>query len=91
MANIGNDWNSFVQKRETRMALYGICVFFCFFHAFNSLTEMLSPERSAAQIAMMGSTGYYAMAIIRTVVLIATGIAFGRIVLKTYRQKDESQ
>lgn len=78
-----------MQSKQTRMAMYGICVFFCLFYAVDGVMEMMSPERSALMMANIGETGYYALTIIRTVVLIITGIAFGRIVLKTYKEDDD--
>lgn len=92
MANGGNDWNSIMQSREARLVLYGISVGFCLFYAVDGILELMSPEPSAqaAQlIEAMGETGYYVMTVARTVVLLITGVAFGRMVRKTYGRKDE--
>lgn len=89
MAQIGDDWNSFMQTKTVRMAMYAIPVFFCVYYAIDSVLEMMSPERSANMINMMGAPGYYAMTIIRCVVLAATGIAFGRMAYKTMSEEDE--
>ena len=89
MANLGNDWNSFMQTKQARMTLYGISVFFCLYYAVDALMELMSPERSATMMQMVGPTGYYAMTIARFVVLLVTGIAFGRMVYKTYASEDE--
>ena len=88
MAGNDNGWNSFMQNKQTQAILYGICVFFCVLYAVDGILEMMSPERSAAMIAQIGEAGYYAMTIIRTVVLFGTGLAFGRIVLKKYREDE---
>lgn len=89
MAGNSNGWNSFMQSKQTQVIMYGICVFFCVFYAVDGIMEMLSPERSALMMSNIGEGGYYALAITRTVVLLVTAGAFGRIVLKTLREKDE--
>ena len=40
-------------------------------------------------IEIMGQPGYYAMTIIRTIVLLATGVAFGRMVIKISNEEDK--
>ena len=62
-----------MQTKRARMFLYGICVFFC----------------AAKMIEIMGQPGYYAMTIIRTIVLLATGVAFGRMVIKISNEEDK--
>ncbi len=89
MANNGNNWNSFMQSSQMQTILYGICVMFCVIYAIDGIRELMSPERSANMIQMMGAPGYYAMIIIRTIVLFATAIAFGRIALKNYKDQKE--
>jgi hypothetical protein len=86
--NNGGGWNSFMQSRQAQVVLYGICVFFCVYYAVDGVLEMLSPERSAQMMSATGETGYYALTIVRCVVLLITGGAFGRIVLKTLRDGD---
>lgn len=88
MANNGNSWNSFMQSKQAQVVLYSICVFFCILYAVDGVLEMMSPERSASMIEAIGETGYYAMTIVRCVVLLITGVAFGRIVLKTMARED---
>ena len=82
----GGNWSSFMQSRQAQIVLYSICVFFCVFYAVDGVMEMLSPERSAQMMGALGETGYYAVTIARCVVLLITGVAFGRIVLKTIRE-----
>ncbi|MBR3326881.1 MAG: hypothetical protein IKG22_06110 [Atopobiaceae bacterium] len=89
MAASGNDWNSLMQTKRARMFLYGICVFFCVVYAVDGLIEMFTPERAAKMIEIMGQPGYYAMTIIRTIVLLATGVAFGRMVIKISNEEDK--
>ncbi len=89
MANNGGDWNSFMQSKQMQTILYSICVFFCLFYAVGGIMDLMHPERSAALIANMGETGFYAMTIIRTVVLLITGVAFARIVYKRAKSGDE--
>lgn len=88
MAGNGSNWNSFMQSRQAQIVLYSICVFFCVFYAVDGVLEMLSPERSAQMMGALGETGYYAVTIIRCIVLLITGAAFGRIVLRTMREGD---
>ena len=40
-------------------------------------------------ISLMGAPGYYAMTIIRTVVLLITAFAFGRIAYRHFTEKDD--
>lgn len=82
VAGNNNGWNSFMQSKQTQVALYSICVAFCLYYAIDGVLELMSPERSANMINIMGAPGYYAMTIIRAIVLIATAIAFGRIAYK---------
>lgn len=89
MANWGNDWNSMMQTRQARIVMYGICVFFCVYYGVDAVMEMLSPERSANLMQIAGPVGYYAMTIVRAVVCMGTGIAFGRLVLKALNEEDE--
>lgn len=86
MSKMGDDWNSFMQGKQVQMVMYSICVAFCLFYAVDGVMEMMSPERSALMMQNIGETGYYALTITRTVVLLITAFAFGRIVLKTYRE-----
>ena len=89
MAQQGNGWNSFMQDKNVQAALYSICVLFCLGYALDGILELMSPERSANMITLMGAPGYYAMTIIRTVVLLITAFAFGRIVYKRFTEKDD--
>ncbi len=88
MAN-NNGWNSFMQSKQTQTFLYGICIAFCLFYAVDGIMEMMSPERSAMLMSSIGETGYYALTITRTVVLVITAAAFGRILYKNINEKDE--
>lgn len=88
MAGNGNGWNSFMQSKQVQTVMYGICVFFCLYYAVDGILEMLDPERSATMMGAIGAPGYYAMTIVRCVVLLITGIAFGRIALRSARDDD---
>ena len=88
MAQQGNGWNSFMQDKNVQTVLYCICVLFCLGYAVDGIIELLSPERSANMISLMGAPGYYAMTIIRTVVLLITAFAFGRIAYRHFTEKD---
>ena len=85
--NSGNDWNSFMQSKSVMLAMHGMCVFLCVYYAIDGVLELMSPERSANMISMMGETGYYAMTIIRCIVLLITAGCFGRMMLKTLKEK----
>ena len=89
MAQSGNDWNSFMQSRKARLAMYGICVFFCVYYAVDAVLEMMSPERSALMMQATGATAYYAITVARAVVLLFTGGAFGRMWLKVLKEEDD--
>ncbi|MDO4805754.1 MAG: hypothetical protein Q4A07_00760 [Coriobacteriales bacterium] len=88
MAGNGNDWNSFIQSKQVQTVMYSICVFFCLFYTVDGIMEMLSPERSANMMEAIGAPGYYALTIVRCVVLLITAGAFGRIVLRSMRGDD---
>lgn len=88
MAGNGNDWNSFMQQKSVQMLMYGICVLFCLYYAVDGIMEMMSPERSALMMQSLGATGYYALTIVRTIVLVCTAGAFARMVLRM-RSEDE--
>lgn len=84
----GNGWNSFMQSKQVQTVMYGICVFFCLFYAVDGVMELMSPERSANMMEAIGAPGYYAITIVRCVVLVITGIAFGRIALRTMKEDE---
>ena len=83
-----DDWNSFIQSKSVQVAMYSICVLLCVYYAIDSIREMMSPEQSAALIENIGEMSYYALAIVRCVVLAITAAAFARIVYKTIRRND---
>lgn len=87
MANNGGDWNSFMQSKPVQMVLYSACVVFCVFYAVGGIMEMMSPDRSTGLVQALGEGGYYALIIVRTIVLLITAVAFARIAIKTYREK----
>lgn len=89
MANKGNDWSSFMQTKSVQVTMYGLCVFFCLFYSVDGILELMSPERSANMIALMGAPGYYAMTIIRCVVLLITGVLFARVAYKVWQKPDD--
>jgi hypothetical protein len=89
MAQQGNDWNSFMQSREVRVAMYGICAAFCIYHCVSAVFDLLHPENSMQLIEAMGSTAFYAMTVVRFVALAWAGVAFGRMALKAFREKSE--
>lgn len=83
---MGNDWNSFMQRKSVQVALYGICTIFCLAYAVDGIRELISPDSSAALIESIGTTAFYALTITRSVILLITTVAFARITYKTYAQ-----
>ena len=78
-----------MQSKNARLAMYGICVFFCVYYAVDAVMEMMSPERSAYMMQETGSTVYYVITVARAIVLLVTGIAFGRMWFKVFKEDDE--
>ena len=87
MAQQGNDWNSMMQSREARTALYGICTVFCIYHSVSAVSDLLHPEASAQLIEATGQMGFYAMTIVRFIALAWAGVAFARMALKAFNEK----
>lgn len=88
MAGSGNDWNSFMRQKSVQTLMYGICVLFCVFYAVDGVLEMMSPERSALMMQSIGAPGYYALTVVRTIVLIATGVAFARMAFRMHGEDE---
>ena len=84
-----NGWNSFMQSRETQLFLYGVVVVFCVYYAVDAVRELMTPERSAVLMEAMGSTAYYIVTVLRAVVCLGTGVAFARMALRIFRDKQE--
>ena len=84
-----DSWNSFMQSREARIVLYGVCVAFTLYYAIDAILELLDPVRSASLIETLGATTFYLMDIGRAVVCLITGIAFGRMLYRLVTGKDE--
>ena len=78
-----------MQTKNTRLAMYGICVFFCVYYAVDALLEMMSPERSAYMMQATGPTMYYVITVARVIVLLATGGAFGRMWFKVFKEEEK--
>lgn len=78
-----------MQSREARIVLYGICTVFCFYHSVSAVVDLLHPETSAQLIEAMGSTGFYAMTVVRLIALVWAGVAFGRMAYKAFQEKSK--
>lgn len=89
MAQQGNDWNSLMQSREVRMVLYGVSAAFCGYHSVSAVFDLLHPEASALLVEQVGQTAFYAMTAVRLIALAWAGIAFARMAVKTFQEKDE--
>ena len=89
MSNWGNDWNDFMQSKQARLVLNSFCTIICAFYAVDAVREMLSPERSAMMIEQIGATMYYVITVARALVCIWVSVMFGRMALKTLKEKDE--
>ena len=86
---MGNDWNEFMQSKQVRVVLYGVCTCFCAFHAVGAINDLRFPEGSAQLIEAMGSTGFYAMTVVRLLVMLWATIAFARMAIKALREGDQ--
>jgi hypothetical protein len=81
-------WNEFMQSKAMRILFNGIVVVACVYYAVDAVMEMLSPERSAAMIEVLGATNFYLVDGARAVVCVICAIAFGRMLAKIF-QEDE--
>lgn len=90
MSNWGNDWSEFMQSKQARLVLHSFCAIICAFYAIDAVREMLSPERSAMMIEQVGATMYYVLTVCRTLVCVWVSVMFGRMTLKTLKEKDEN-
>ena len=84
-----DDWNSFMQSRLVRVVLYSICAAFGFFYALAAVPELLHPERQAAYVEAVGTTAFYAITVVRMLVMVWVGVMFARMALKAFQDKDE--
>lgn len=84
-----NGWSEFMQSREVQLFMYGAVVVFCVYYAVDAVRELMTPERSAVLMEAMGSTAYYVVTILRAIVCLGTGVAFARIALRIFRDKQE--
>ena len=84
-----NSWNEFMQTKQARAVMYGICIAFSVFYAIDAVMELMDPVRSARYIETLGTTTFYLMDVGRAVVCAITAVAFARILLKTINEPDE--
>ena len=84
-----DSWNSFMQSKQARLVMYAACVAFTIYYAIDAMREMFSPDQSAALIQAMGEPTFYLMEIGRAAVCLITGIAFARILWRTYNEPDK--
>ena len=90
MANKGNNWNSFMEDKPTRILLNVLCMGFCGYHAFGAVMALVRPgESSQILMAQMGQTGYVAMTVVRLLVMLWAVVAFARMAIKTYQEDDK--
>ncbi len=84
---MNKDWYDFLQSRPVRMLLYGICAGACVIYAVGAVRELLHPETQAMLIDAIGLTSFYALTVVRLVVMVWVAFVFGRMVWKAF--KDE--
>lgn len=84
MANGGG----FMGNWEARAIMYGICALFGALYAVDAVREVLSPERSAQMIEMVGTAGYYALTGVRCLVCAWVAVSFGRMAWKAFTERD---
>jgi len=88
MANKSGNW--FSDNWEAQLLMYGICTAFSAFYVVDAVRELLSPQNSAAIIESIGTTGFYALTIIRLVVCAWAAIAFARMAWKVFQERDSN-
>lgn len=74
-----------MQSRTTQVVLYGLCVLFCVGYAIDGVADLVFSDRSVAYVATLGQTGFTIMTVTRVVVCVVTGLAFGRLIVKMFR------
>ena len=90
MANKGNNWNSFMEDKPTRILLNALCMVFCGYYAVGAVIDLVRPsESSQLLIAQMGQTGYIVMTVVRLLVMLWAAVAFARMAYKVYKEDDK--
>lgn len=84
-----DDWNSFIQSRPMRILLNAICAVCCGFYAVGGVRDLISPsDSSQVLLEQMGTTGFYAMTVIRTLVCVWVAVVFARMAYKAFKDVD---
>ena len=87
---MGDDWNKFMQSGPVRTALYAVCAVFSGFYAASAVMDIVSPNESSLMlIEQIGQTGYIAMSVVRALVCAWAAIAFARLAVKVFTDKDK--
>lgn len=90
MAQGGNNWNSFMQERPTRILLNALCSVICGFYGVGAVVDLVRPGDSAQMLMeQMGTTGYTVMTVARLLVMLWACIAFARSAVKVLQEKDD--
>jgi hypothetical protein len=86
----GNDWNSFMQQKTTRVLLNALVACMTAFYAIDAVRELMNPNETALiMIEQVGRPAYLALTIARLVVCVWVSITFARLVIKTLQEEDK--
>ncbi len=81
-----NGWNSFMQRRPVRVALYAVCALSCGVYAVDGVRELLGPgESSRLLIEQVGQLAFTVMFAARAAVCAWVAVVFTRMAVKAAR------
>jgi hypothetical protein len=86
----GNDWNSFMQQKTTRVLLNALVACMTAFYAIDAVRELITPTETALiMIEQIGRPAYLTLTIARLLVCIWVSVTFARLVIKTLKEEDK--
>lgn len=85
---MGDDWNRFMQSKPVRLAMNGLCAGICAYYAIGAVFDLVRPgEQALMLIEAMGTTGFYALTIVRMLVCLWVTVVFARMTIKVFQDK----
>ena len=86
----GNDWNSFMQQKTTRVLLNALVACITAFYAIDAARELMTPsETGLIMIEQIGQPAYLALTVARLAVCVWVSVTFARLVIKTLQEEDK--
>lgn len=86
----GNNWNSFMQEKPTRILLNALCSVICGYYGVGAIVDLVRPNENAQMLAeQIGQTGYLVLTVLRLLAMLWATVAFARAAVKILQEKDE--